>query len=98
MKIKPKVFSTVKPKEVEFDDFHVYLHTNIQVVPEEERINEKAQLKEGQTLKPLYSYKVKEYEKDEFLLALSTGQLTLDNRATALEDMMLEISQKVFVD
>ena len=96
MKTMENVQSTVKPKEVEYDGNHVYVNTNIKEVPESERVAEKGQLAEGQELVPLYSYTVKEYEKDEFLTALSTGQVTLNERATAMEDMILEMSEVVY--
>ena len=96
MKVTENVQSTVKPKEVEFDKNHVYVNSNVHEVPEEDRLAEKEQLEDGQTLVPMYSYKVTEYEKDEFLLALSTGQVTLNDRATAIEDMILEMSEVVY--
>ena len=96
MKVVKNVQSTVKPHEVEFDEKHVYVNYDIVEVPEENREAETAQLEEGQELTPLYSYTVTEYEKDEFLSALSSGQLTLNNRATALEDAILEMSEVVY--
>lgn len=90
------VQSTVKPLEVEFDESHVYLNSNIREIPESERQQEKEQLGEGQKLEPLFSYDVKEYGKDEFLQALSAGQVSLSGRATALEDMILEMSSVVY--
>ena len=65
-------------------------------VPEEDRLAETEQLAEGQELVPLYTYTVTEYEKDEFLSALSSGQVTLNDRATALEDALLEMSEVVY--
>ena len=96
MKEIKSVQSTVRPLEIEFDESHVYLNTNIKEVPESERQQEKEQLEEGQELGPLFSYNVKEYEKDEFLQALSAGQVSLNGRATALEDMILEMSSVVY--
>ena len=96
MKTMENVQSTVKPKEVEYDGNYVYVNTNIKEVPESERVAEKEQLEEGQELVPLYSYTVQEYEKDEFLTALSAGQVTLNERATAMEDMILEMSEVVY--
>lgn len=103
MKITEKVYSTVEPKPVEFDSNHVYVHENVVEVPEEERTSELEQLEEGQELSPLYQYKTTEYDKDEFLQALSTGQVNLngsmadlEQRATDIEDMILELSGAVY--
>lgn len=96
MKTMENVQSTVKPKEVEYDGNHVYVNTNVKEVPESERVAEKEQLEDGQELVPLYSYTVQEYEKDEFLTALSAGQVTLNEIATAIEDMILEMSEVVY--
>lgn len=103
MKVTEKVYSTVKPKSVEFDSNHVYVHENIVEVPDSERAAELEQLEEGQELSPLYQYKTTEYDKDEFLQALSTGQVNLngsmadlEQRATDIEDMILELSGAVY--
>lgn len=81
---------------MEFDNSHVYLNTNIKEVPESERQSEKDQLEEGQALTPMYEYTVETYEKDEFLQALQDGQVTLDTRATSIEDALLEMSEMVY--
>lgn len=86
----------MKPKAVEFDSNHVYLHENIVEVPEEERTSEIEQLEEGQELVPMFQYKTTEYDKDEFLQLLSSGQLSLDSRANDLEEMILELSSVVY--
>ena len=103
MKVTEKVYSTVKPKSVEFDSNHVYVHENVVEVPEEERTSELEHLEEGQELSPLYQYKTTEYDKDEFLQALSTGQVNLngsmadlEQRAADIEDMILELSGTVY--
>ena len=90
------VRSTVKPQSMEFDNSHVYLNTNIKEVPESERQSEKDQLEEGQPLTPMYEYTVETYGKDEFLQALQSGQVTLDTRATNIEDALLEMSEMVY--
>lgn len=90
MEVNKKVISTVKPNEVTFDEYHVYVNTNIAEVPEEER----PAFSDGN--ESLYSFTQTVYEKDEFLIDLSSGQITLDNRASALEDMVLEMSQVVY--
>lgn len=81
---------------MEFDNSHVYLNTNIKEVPESERQSEKDQLEEGQSLTPMYEYTVEIYGKDEFLQALQSGQVTLDTRATNIEDALLEMSEMVY--
>ena len=81
---------------MEFDNSHVYLNTNIKEVPESERQSEKYQLEEGQPLTPMYEYTVETYEKDEFLQALQNGQVSLDTRATSIEDALLEMSEMVY--
>lgn len=86
----------MKPKAVEFDNKHVYVHKDIVEVPEEDRTSEVEQLEEGQELAPLYQYKTTEYDKDEFLQLLSSGQLSLDSRADDLEEMILELSSVVY--
>ena len=90
------VRSTVKPQSMEFDNSHVYLNTNIKEVPESERQSEKDQLEEGHPLTPMYEYTVETYGKDEFLQALQNGQVTLDTRATNIEDALLEMSEMVY--
>lgn len=90
------MLSTVKPKPVEFDTNHVYVHDNVVEVPEEERTAEIEQLQEGQELSPLFQYTTTEYDKDEFLSALSTGQLSLGNSISDLEEMILELSGVVY--
>ena len=81
---------------MEFDNSHVYLNTNIKEVPESERQSEKDQLEEGQPLTPMYEYTVETYGKDEFLQALQNGQVSLDTRATSIEDALLEMSEMVY--
>lgn len=81
---------------MEFDNSHVYLNTNIKEVPGSERQSEKDQLEEGQSLTPMYEYTVETYGKDEFLQALQDGQVTLDTRATSIEDALLEMSEMVY--
>lgn len=81
---------------MEFDNSHVYLNTNIKEVPESERQSEKDQLEKGQSLTPMYEYTVETYEKDEFLQALQNGQVSLDTRATSIEDALLEMSEMVY--
>lgn len=96
MKVTNNVKSTVQPNQLEFDELHVYVNKGIHQIPESERESEIAQLEKGQTLTPMYEYSVEEYDKDEFLGALQTGQVSLDVRATSIEDMILEISEAVY--
>lgn len=65
MKVIKNVQSTVQPHEIEIDENHVYVNTNIHVVPEEELpIDETS---EGD--KPtIYGYDVAEYGKDEYIM------------------------------
>lgn len=81
---------------MEFDNNHVYVHEDIVEVPEEERTTEIEQLQDGQELAPLFQYKTTEYNKDEFLSSLSTGQITLGNSVFDLEEMILELSGVVY--
>lgn len=96
MKKVENVRSTVQPKDMEFDDAHVYLNKDIHLVPDEERQGEAEMLEEGQTLTPMYEYNVEEYEKDEFLEALQTGHVELSSRTTDIEDAILEMSEVVY--
>lgn len=96
MIVREKVLSTVQPKAVEFDKDHVYVNENIVEVSEEERTSEIEQLDEGQELVPMYQYKCTEYEKDEFLQALSVGQISLSSDITDLQEMILELSGVVY--
>lgn len=93
MKVTEGVQSTVKPNALEFDELHVYVYSDIKEVPEDELPVREDGEQESPTL---YSYTVTEYEKDEFLSALSNGQVKLDTRATAIEDMILEMSEVVY--
>lgn len=95
MKVMENVQSTVMPPNsgIEYDQNHVYLYSDVKEVPESER---PVGAEEQDVKVPLYSYTVKEYEKDEFLSALANGQVQLDTRATAMEDMILEMSEVVY--
>lgn len=63
MKVYDKVISTVKPNEVEFDNYHVYVNSNITEATEEDR--EGIEIDEDITL---YSYTTTEYNKDEYII------------------------------
>ena len=76
--VKQNIQSTVKPKEVEFNDKYVYINSNIQE-------------SDG-----MYTYTVRKYEKDEFIMALSDGQVLLNDRTTMIEDALLEISEVIY--
>ena len=95
MKRLEKVQSTVQPKNVSFDQNHVYVNSNVRVVPDEERTDLDMR-KEGEEVPALYEYTVEEYEKDEFLAALSSGQIDLNDRQTMLEEAILEMSETVY--
>lgn len=63
MKTIKGVQSTVKPNALEFDDFHVYVNSNIHEV-EEENLPEY----EGDGESPtIYEFDVEEYTKDEYI-------------------------------
>ncbi len=96
MEIIEDVRSYDKPNNLEFNANYVYINEDISEVPQEERSTELEGLEEGQELSPLYKYKVTRYEKDEFLLMLSKGQVTLNNDVTDLQDMILELSGIVY--
>lgn len=88
MIVRKNVRSTVKKPEMYYDDHHVYLVKNqVEVRENEGQDNEFIGYEVGEEV---------EYDKDEFLTALSTGQVSLDTRATAIEDMILEMSQVVY--
>lgn len=88
MIVRKNVRSTVKKSEMYYDDHHVYLVKNqVEVKENEGQDNEFIGYEVGEEV---------EYDKDEFLTALSTGQVSLDTRATAMEDMILEMSQVVY--
>ena len=88
MIVRKNVRSTVKKPEMYYDDHHVYLVKNqVEVKENEGQDNEFIGYEVGEEI---------EYDKDEFLTALSTGQVSLSDRATAMEDMILEMSQVVY--
>ena len=88
MIVRKNVRSTVKKPEMYYDDHHVYLVKNQVEVKENEGLeNEFIGYEVGEET---------EYDKDEFLSALASGQVSLDTRATAIEDMILEMSQVVY--
>ena len=88
MIVRKNVRSTVKKPEMYYHDHHVYLVKNqVEVKENEGQDNEFIGYDVGEEI---------EYDKDEFLTALSTGQVSLSDRATAMEDMILEMSQVVY--
>ena len=88
MVVRKHVRSTFKKPDVYYDDHHVYLvKKQVEVRENEGQDNEFIGYEVGEEV---------EYDKDEFLTALSTGQVSLDTRATAIEDMILEMSQVVY--
>lgn len=95
MKQIEKVQSTVRPSgRIGFDQNHVYVYSNVKEVPEEERTD--LDNREETEVPTLYEYSVEEYEKDEFLSALSTGQLDITDRQNILEEAILEMSEAVY--
>lgn len=78
-----KVRSTVKPDPLVIDDFSVWESTDIQDVNEP-----------GTEEMPGfvgYEYQLKQYEKDEFILAQAAQNETLSGEVTSLELAMCEI-------
>lgn len=70
------------------------MYSNVKEVPEEERTD--LDNREETEVPTLYEYSVEEYEKDEFLSALSTGQLDITDRQNILEEAILEMSEAVY--
>lgn len=96
MKKLEKVQSTVKPENaVGFDQNHVYVYSEVREIPDEERTDLDMR-EEGAEVPTLYEYTVEEYEKDEFLAALSSGQVDLHDRQSMLEEAILEMSETVY--
>lgn len=65
MKVIKNVQSTVLPLEVEIDEKHVYVNTNIHTVAEEDLPDHEERGEEAPTI---YEYDVAEYDKDEYIL------------------------------
>lgn len=82
MEVKHNVNSTRRPKEVEYNDNYVYVNSDIREVEE--------------LVTTMYYYTVTKYEKDEFIVALSDGQLILGERASMIENALLEISEIIY--
>lgn len=82
MKVINNVQSTIRPKEVEYNDKYVYVNSNIHEIT-------------VSSMK-MYEYTVTKYEKDEFIIALSNGQLILGERATMIENALLEMSEVIY--
>lgn len=62
MKVYEKVYSTERPNEVEVDELHIYIHSNIVEATEEEKLS--MGVRADSTL---YSFKTTEYGKDEYI-------------------------------
>lgn len=88
MKACKNVRSTIEKPNMYFDDAHVYVVEGQKKV--EENVGEDNEFI-GYEVETEY-----EYEKDEFLQALSSGQIELGTRTTAMEDMILEMSEVVY--
>lgn len=83
MIVRKNVRSTVKKPEMYYDDHHVYLVKNQVEVKENEFIGYEV----GEET---------EYDKDEFLSALASGQVSLNDRTTTVEDAILEMSEVIY--
>ena len=88
MKVCKNVRSTIEKPNMYFDDAHVYVVEGQKKV--EENVGEDNEFI-GYEVETEY-----EYEKDEFLQALYSGQIELGTRTTAMEDMILEMSEVVY--
>ena len=88
MVVHKNVRSTVEKPKMYHDEYHVYVVKGQHKV--EENIGEENEF---------IGYEVAEelqYDKDEFIDELAAGNISLDTRATALEDMILELSEAVY--
>ena len=79
MKTIKGVQSTVKPNALEFDDFHVYVNSNIHEV-EEENLPER---EEGES-PTIYEFDVEEYTKDEYIQVQDTQLKQTNSLVTAM--------------
>lgn len=88
MIVRKNVRSTVKKQEMYYDDYHVYLVKNQVEVKENEGLeNEFIGYEVGEET---------EYDKDEFLSALASGHVSLNDRTTIVEDAILEMSEVIY--
>ena len=88
MIVRKNVRSTVKKPEMYYDDHHVYLVKNQVEVKENEGLeNEFIGYEVGEET---------EYDKDEFLSALASGQVSLNDRTTIVEDVIIEMSEVIY--
>ena len=88
MIVRKNIRSTVKKPEMYYDDHHVYLVKNQVEGKENEGLeNEFIGYEVGEET---------EYDKDEFLSALVSGQVSLNDRTTIVEDAILEMSEVIY--
>lgn len=88
MVVYNNVRSTVKKPNMYHDEYHVYVVEGQK--PIEENVGEENEF---------IGYEVEKetmYDKDEFIELLSTGQISLDTRTSALEDMILDMSMEIY--
>ena len=88
MIVRKNVRSTVQKPEMYYDDHHVYLVKNQKEV--KENVGEENEF---------IGYEVEEeieYEKDEYLELITNENIALNDRVTATEDMILEMSEAVY--
>ena len=86
MIVRKNIRSTVKKPEMYYDDHHVYLVKNQVEVKENEGLENE-----------FIGYEVgEETEYDEFLSALVSGQVSLNDRTTIVEDAILEMSEVIY--
>ena len=88
MIVRKNIRSTVKKPEMYYDDHHVY------------QVKNQVEVKENEGLENEFiGYEVgeeTEYDKDEFLSALVSGQVSLNDRTTIVEDAILEMSEVIY--
>lgn len=91
MIVHEKVFSTERPNNVEFDEYHVYVHSKIKEATEEEKTSNGF---DANTV--LYASTVTEYTKEEY-----TAGLKLEGNSVSVEPGVVEeagIGAEIFND
>lgn len=84
-------------KPFDIKDNKVFMYENVKKLPENEApVEDNGEISSGDIVSGGYSCTLKEYEKDEFLGLLSSGQIELGNRTADIEDMILEMSEMVY--
>lgn len=79
-------YSTERPNEVEFDEFRVYVHSDIREATKEEKI-----AKGFNANDTIYAFTVNEYDKDEYLLNISRNSNTLVSAVFSSDKIFLSV-------